>query len=270
MPPNMDEFNHPYRLACSYPYAHLNTNPPFLIGCNSYWIDYGLFAYQRGFMYIGLTSSILYFPLWWLWRSPYSYLLMGALFLLAFSWLMVRALGLNRKYALVALSYFPIAYSFIHDTGPLRLSLLSYPLLVLMLFRLLDHRNMLHKVVYAVGCALLMVVCVEDKPFYVFLLPSVAIFAVACRAAAGSAGGLTADCGQTGSRSPSLRPSSPLVSAACCSSARPRDARTSSISRMRRSAHSGPSLRRLPFLLTPSRFPDTRTGCSRSLDPGSS
>ena len=193
VPPNMDEFNHPYRLACTYPYAHLNTNPPFLIGCNSYWIDYGLFAYQRGFMYIGLTSSILYFPLWWLWRSPYSYLLMGALFLLAFSWLMVRALGLNRKYALVALSYFPIAYSFIHDTGPLRLSLLSYPLLVLMLFRLLDHRNMLHKVVYAVGCALLMVVCVEDKPFYVFLLPSVAIFAVACRAAAGPAGGLTAD-----------------------------------------------------------------------------
>jgi hypothetical protein len=181
VPPNMDEFNHPHRLACLYPNAHLNTERAFVIGCDSYLIDYGVFSYHRGFQYIGLTSSILYYPLWRVWRSPYSYFAKGLLFLLAFTWLLVRALNLERKHALIVLCYFPIAYSFIHDTGPLRLSLLSYPLIVLMIVRMLDEARMSYKLALAVGSALLISLCVEDKPFYVFVLPSLAVFVAGCR-----------------------------------------------------------------------------------------
>jgi len=192
VPANMDEFNQAHALACRYPNSHLNSRTAFLEGCDSYLLDFGFFSYHRSYRYVGITSSLLYFPLWSVWRSPLSYYLLGLLLLLAFSLAIVRALGLRWKYALIPLCYFPIAYSFIHDTGPVRLSLLSFPVVVLLLKRLLDDSAVSHKLACAVTCATLMTLCVEDKPFYVYLLPTLALFAAACLAQAKPGGGLVA------------------------------------------------------------------------------
>jgi hypothetical protein len=204
VPANMDEFNQAHALACLYPQSHLNTRSAFLEGCDAYLLDFGVFSYFRSYQYVGITSSLLYFPLWSVWRSPLSYYLLGLLFLLAFSLAVVKALGLGWKYALIPLCYFPIAYSFIHDTGPVRLSLLSFPVIVLLLKRLLDDPAVSHKLAYAVACATLMTLCVEDKPFYVYLLPTLALFAGASLAQAKPGGELVAEVATRANRLPLL------------------------------------------------------------------
>ena len=190
VPADMDEFNQAHRLACLYPYSHLNT---FLESCHAYLLDYGLFAYHRSFQHVGITSTILYFPFWLFWRSPFSYYLYGLLFLVVFSLSIAKAFELERKYALIPLCYFPLAYMFLHDTGPVRLGLLSFPVLLLLLRQLLNEPRLPRKMLYALTCALLLVLCVEDKAFYLLLLPSIAIFAAAWRVQLNPGGNLLRD-----------------------------------------------------------------------------
>jgi len=176
VPANMDTFNEMHRIGCSYPNAHHNT---FAEACDSYRIDIGPVSYHRSYYYVGALSSVMYRPLWSVWRSPVSYYLFGLLFLLAFSLALARACGLQRKYALIPLCYFPVAFSTLHDTGPVKLALLSFPLVALLFARMLDEPSALRKTALAVACAVLIVACVEDKPFYVFLIPSVGLFVMA-------------------------------------------------------------------------------------------
>jgi len=176
---NMDEVCMFHGLARCYPSARFNTFGPG--SCSSNLIDYGFFSYHRAYDYIGITSSILYFPLWSVWRSIYSYYLLGFVFIFTFSIALVKALGLERRYIFIPLGYFPIAYLFIHDTGPVRLGLLSFPALTLLTAKIIDSNGLLRKIIYCSIASALVVFCVEDKPFYLYLLPTLFLFIIGCR-----------------------------------------------------------------------------------------
>jgi hypothetical protein len=114
VPPEMDEFAAFHRLACLSPYGHLNT---FRESCDAYKLDVGGFSYYRSYGYIGATSSALYFPVWTVWRSPWSFYVLGVLAFIGFSYALTKALGIATTYAIIPLCYFPLAYSMIHDTA---------------------------------------------------------------------------------------------------------------------------------------------------------
>jgi hypothetical protein len=194
VPPDMDVFNQAHRLACLYQHAHLHE---LLEGCHNYRIDVGPLSYHRAYRYVGVTSSVLNFPFWWAWRSPLSYFVAGLLFLVGFSVMIVRAFRLESRYLLIPLCYFPISYSFIHDTGPVRLALLSFPLILLLLRGVFEAPRQTRRLLCASGAAFLMAISVEDKTFYLLLLPTLTFFAAAWRVQAISIGGLAADLART-------------------------------------------------------------------------
>src|SRR5436190_22212829 len=64
-----------HRLADRYPLSYLNT---FEGGHDAYLLDFGAFGYHRAYDYTGAASGLLYWPFWTIWRSPYSFYVLGA------------------------------------------------------------------------------------------------------------------------------------------------------------------------------------------------
>ncbi len=178
VPTNMDELCAFHRLACLYPNSCLNT---FRESCSAYQVDYGYFKYFQSYNYIGITSSFLYYPLWSVWKSTNSFYTLGIIFLVIFSMTLVRTIGLGRKYAIVPFCYFPVAFSFLHDSGPVRLGMLSFPILALITSKMLDEPRAFRKLFFGLVAAVLFILCVEDKPFYLYLFPCLLFFIIGCR-----------------------------------------------------------------------------------------
>jgi hypothetical protein len=181
-PADTEVFVPVHRLACRYPMSYLNT---FEGGCGAYLLDFGLFRYHRAYDYVGATSSLVYWPFWAAWRSPYSFYLLGAALLGLFSLGAARALDLGARYALIPLCYFPLAYLFIQDTGPVRMAFLSVPALALLVRATLRDSRLSRQVLFGALAAALVLVCVEDKPFYLFVAPLILVCAIALGTSAG-------------------------------------------------------------------------------------
>jgi hypothetical protein len=174
VPPNMDEFVAFHRLACTAPLSQFNT---FREGCDAHTLDLGFLRYQMSYGYIGITSSALYYPFWALWPAPGSFYLQGVILLLVFGYGMARALNLKATDALLPVCYFPIGYSMLHDTGPIRLGLLSLPALLLIARRLQETDRGVAKVGLGLVAAAVVLVCAEDKAYYLLMAPLVCILA---------------------------------------------------------------------------------------------
>ena len=58
-----------HRLTCSYELSSLNMFEPER-ACDGNLLDFGFFRYHRASSYVGAVSSVLYFPLWRIWKSP--------------------------------------------------------------------------------------------------------------------------------------------------------------------------------------------------------
>src|SRR4029079_19616215 len=122
----------------------------FREGCDAYSLRVGPFAYHRSYAYIGVTSSLMYYPLWPVWHSHASFYLLWIVCLLAFSFGLTRALRVPARCALIPLCYFPIAYLTIQELGPIRLALLSMPALALIAARALAAPTRARQLGYAV------------------------------------------------------------------------------------------------------------------------
>lgn len=166
-----------HRIACWYPNAHWHT---FREGCHAYPLRIGRFEYHRSYEYIGIASSLLYYPFWRLWNSQGSEYLLGIICLAAFSFGMVRALRVPVWSTLIAFGYFPIVAMVIHDTGPIRLALLSVPALAWIARRAAMTESWALRLGYAVAAAACVVVCLEDKAFYAQLTPLIGACVAAC------------------------------------------------------------------------------------------
>jgi hypothetical protein len=173
----MDEFLPYHRIACKvFPNAieHVfrescTSNPGRLLGLEFY----------RSYSIVGYTSNLLYLPFYQAFSAPTSHHVLGALVLLIFSIWLVKAFSLSKLTVVIPLIYFPLLFQTIHDTGPIRIALLSYPLVVLSIAKLFDKNSSLFRKGLAfLGIFLVVSFATEDKAFYIYLLPQVLFLAL--------------------------------------------------------------------------------------------
>jgi hypothetical protein len=176
-PPNMDEFLPYHALACShYPEASAHI---FREGCYAYRTETLWHTlYYRPYGYVGVVSSVLYAPFFRVWPSMVSLYALACVITLLLYFCIARLHRLGWGWALILTAFFPITYQMLHDTGPIRIAMLSFPLIALMARQMMQSHAVLR---YALGlCAAFVMACaVEDKPFYLLLTPGLFFYVLA-------------------------------------------------------------------------------------------
>jgi len=118
VPFQMDEFSQFHALACRYyPLNSLNT---FRESCSQYELaPFGsTFLPLRSCWHIGSITSLLYLPLFELWRSPYSARLLGLLYLAAQACILGRLFFADQRWIyILLLAFMPYAFQHAVDTG---------------------------------------------------------------------------------------------------------------------------------------------------------
>jgi hypothetical protein len=176
VPTNMDEFLPYHRLACTkYPAAIEHV---FRESCKLYPGELFGWGFFRSYSYVGISSSYLYKPFFNIWPEVTSHYFLGFMVLLFFSIGMTMAMKLKPLVILIPILYFPLLFQTIHDTGPIRIGLLAYPLLILMVAKLLSPTTSIFlKTLSVLAIFFISAVALEDKPFFVYLLPQIIFIA---------------------------------------------------------------------------------------------
>jgi len=177
VPMNMDEAGIFHMLAClDHPMAEYNIFREACFVKNDLTLLGGIHLIRPQF-YTGLFHSILYAPFFNLIHAPAGQYVFGLTFLLAFATLMSRLTTKPKLAFALILGFFPFVFQFIHDTGPVKYEILLFPLSALALKKMLQDSSPLRYGI-ALVLALLLAAGVEDKAFFLYLLPSLAIFAL--------------------------------------------------------------------------------------------
>jgi len=175
-PSNMDEFLAYHTIACTEYAAAIEHT--FIEGCSWYPSKIFDIEFHRNYGYVGVSSAYLYQPFFNALPSPLSHYILGLLVLLAFSIALTKVMQLNPAVALVPLLYFPLAFQTIHDTGPIRISLLTYPVFIYLAFVLLKAKSLVSAKVLALVILFFSVaIAAESKPFFLYLLPQILLIA---------------------------------------------------------------------------------------------
>lgn len=176
MPPNMDEMLPFHVLACrTHPASVLNS---FREPCDGSYLLHGPFGLtvQRAYGYVGGLSSFLYAPFHAAAPGLVTQYLVGLGWLGLFAALLSRLSSRPGLAFWLTLSFFPFVYQFTHDTGPIRVAAVAFPAAALLVRAVAGRGRMLQ----GIGGALtgvLFTLALEDKPFFVYLLPAAVIFA---------------------------------------------------------------------------------------------
>jgi len=177
VPMNMDEAGIYHLLACrAYPFAPLNT---FREACgtqNDLMLPFGLHIAHSEF-YTGIWHSVLYAPFYFLFHTSGAQYAFNLCFLLAFAALLARATAKPLLSFALVLAFFPFVFQFVHDTGPVTYAMLMFPLSAVFLKKIMDASPT--RYFYAAVWAFLVLAAIEEKPFFVYLLPSLGFFALA-------------------------------------------------------------------------------------------
>lgn len=177
LPWHMDEYVMFHSLACWDPLQSLNT---YRESCPGNPTSLGNLSYYRSYAYIGIASSLLMAPLHFIFPSLAANSLSGILWVGLAGLGITKSLKLNWKYAGIIYLYFPISYSLIHDGGPIRLSLLTICWIPYLFDRLQNQRRCWAKMLIWLLIFGLWVGSVEDKPFFMYLVPGSYFFVLAC------------------------------------------------------------------------------------------
>ncbi|QWD18439.1 hypothetical protein DP176_04520 [Polynucleobacter paneuropaeus] len=171
-PPNMDEFLPYHRIACTeYPAAveHIFTE-----SCFAHPVKFFQLSYFSSYSYVGNSSNYLYKPFFSIFSAPLSHYILGLLVMIVFSVALTKVMETKILIALVPLLYFPLVFQTIHDTGPIKISLLAYPLIMYSTIKLLKPSTSIAKKLLALLILFLAVaISMESKPFFLYLLPQV-------------------------------------------------------------------------------------------------
>ena len=175
-PIDMDELLPYHPIACLADAQQLNT---YTSACGSYPTSLGPIDFQRAFNYIGVMPALLMLPVFSL--SPWVdwHLLAGIVALVVAAVGIAVSLGTRRAYALVAVAWLPLALATIHDTGPIRLSLLALAWTPALLHRFTADPRRLVRLLTLALIVLLWLVATESKPFFLYLTPGIAVWATA-------------------------------------------------------------------------------------------
>lgn len=178
VPPNMDEFIKYHRLACwAFDGSQYSV---FQEGCDKYSASIFGIPFHRNYQYIGVLSNYLYAPFYYLITGIYSHYLFGLVSLLIFSFLLVRALKVRWECNFIPLTFFPLLYLMVHDHGPANLSLITYPIFFLLVQKLFARDLRIKSFLFlALGIAITTLVGLDEKVFYLYLIPQILILSFA-------------------------------------------------------------------------------------------
>jgi len=179
VPMNNDEVNHFHTLACIYnPFSHIDASQ--MRGCDHrYDLTTPLgFVIERPLPYIGIFASLLYAPFYFIFHSAFVQYIFGLAFFGAFSVMISRLTAKPQLTFPLLLSFLPLAFNFIHDMGPVKYAMVTFPLSV-WFFHKIVRSSVPNNYIYAILLALLLFMGVEEKPFYLYLLPGLGFFILA-------------------------------------------------------------------------------------------
>jgi hypothetical protein len=171
VPWNMDEFLPYHSLVCRQPAQQLNT---FVESCFAYATNLGPIHFFRSYLYVGVSSSILYSPFYAITSSIWMHYFVGACALAATAWGLKKSFGFKFSMIPAMAMFFPLMFTQLHDAGPVRIGLLVMawsPVVVAKYFNSTRFRY-----IWVFLLSIMWVVATEDKPFFLFLIPGIAIF----------------------------------------------------------------------------------------------
>lgn len=177
LPWHMDEYVMYHTLACWNPTQQLNS---FREACPGNLTQLWEATYYRAYAYIGITSSLLMAPFHALWPSLAMNTWVGIAWTALSGLGLTKSLKLQRAYLGAIFLYFPISYSIIHDGGPIRASFAAICWLPYLLERLMSDRSKVRKLMIWLLTLALWLICIEDKPFFLYLVPGSYIFSASC------------------------------------------------------------------------------------------
>lgn len=175
-PIDMDELLPYHQIACASPAQALNV---FTAPCDGYPIDLGPLQYQRAFEYIGAVPALVMAPLLATTHWAGWHLIAGVAALLVAAFGVTVSARLPRAFTLAVVAWVPIALATIHDTGPVRYSLVAIawtPALV-RLFCTSPRRWV--RALALLVLALAWLASTESKPFFLYLVPGAIVWTAA-------------------------------------------------------------------------------------------
>ena len=132
VPSDSDEFLAYYNIACrKFEGSRLAFVSGYDIGCENFKLKLFGYEYTKSYSYLGLSSILLYSPFYSFFPNIESHYLYGLIFLVLFSFLFTKSLDLKWQFSLLPLLYFPLSFVFLHDTGPIKIAMLTLPILII-------------------------------------------------------------------------------------------------------------------------------------------
>lgn len=186
---DQDEVLQHHALACWY--YPLNTlNNPFPAGCGLWWLRLPgthTMLPLRSYQHVGVLQSFLYFPLFLIWKHPYSARLFGILLIGA------QAYFLSRTYKKSPLPIFlgilcvlPYSYHHLVDIGHLTVHTMLVCAFQLVLFKFAASSSRSRDLVLCAALGLILAVGVHVRISFLFLAPALLLqvgvfFIIKCR-----------------------------------------------------------------------------------------
>ena len=176
VPMNNDEAHTYHVLSCLAPHAQTAADLQECDGASDLKTPFG-FTLPRTNPYTGVTAAALYAPVFFLFRLPEAQYAFGLICFAVFAWLMAQLTAKPLRSFPVFLSFFPFVFNFVHDMGPVHNTLLLFPVSVWLARKILARGPAAYG--YAALLSVLAVLAVEEKIFFVYLLPAFAFFILA-------------------------------------------------------------------------------------------
>ena len=174
IPYHMDEFIQYHALACKQPSQKLND---YRLSCRGYRVNFLGLEYEQSYLYIGAISSVIMAPLHFFYASILNHYVLGVVALVIFIWGIRNSFKLQRGQLLTICLYFPIIFAIIHDGGPVRIALMVFAWSPVIFRKYLVNRQ--SQTLWAAILIALWVIALEDKPFFIFLIPGMLVFIAA-------------------------------------------------------------------------------------------
>jgi hypothetical protein len=169
-PLDMDEILPYHQIACD---AAAQRASVYTAACNGYPTQFGPFEFQRPFNYVGASMGWLMFPVFAVTKALWLHTAFGVVVLVLAAWGVVKSVRLNVWFLPAAIVYFPIAFATIHDTGPIRISLVVLAWTPVALRSYLRSTGRWKRLLLAAILLIGWLAATESKPYFMFLIPGV-------------------------------------------------------------------------------------------------
>ena len=183
VPWHMDEFLQYHVLACTQPSQQLNV---YRDSCFAYPTQLGGWRFQRAFPYVGITSSLLFWPFFTVTHSMVAHYAAGVLGLILVAVGIASSLNLAGKALPTLLLFFPLTFAVLHDDGPVRVGLLVLAWTPVIIRRFATTDRQPAKAAVAALLVGMWGLALEDKPFFAYLIPGIVLWSLAGLAAHGT------------------------------------------------------------------------------------